>query len=669
MRKLLAVLTQIALALAIASPLTDLHDSLEPELIKFYDVQQGGSFEFNELATDNPQAAAATIDRMQNIVSSYQNELPDLSQAINEYLDQAKAAITFRNSAADLELRLWSIKGVLGKDLYKEAANLATQGNLEASQAAYQRFMLVTSRTVDLSDKAEPLILTGNGDALKLLSLRALAFASSQTFELAQDTDNTNQAFAMASKGYGLMLAGESSEWADRNTLNALADGLTTLASGEFNEFRRILDSIQTKAETFLASTEGIAEQNMSVAVAQLSAKQSASATSEPAAIPEEIPAPAELETAQEPDSIVPAESEIAEGSVPAETETDSEAMPTPVDSAEEPAAAEESVPAETETDSEAMPVANEEFVFAPPGTGGRLIAATLEEELAQLPQPQEVLDQLGLVLGAQGHDSVFSWLEQVSEVRGIIASGQSFSQTGDSESAQIYLEYALTRYNLQILPIVEIYNPDLAQRTHSLFNRMANAPAIRTSDIAVLVGELQEVEESLFGSTLGPGQSALVTIEMLTLGLPRAVVFILAGLLAILPIYLLEITFGRVSRYWRYVQYAFFFLLLPALLEAISYIGSLLATYGNLPALAFLSNFSILQNVGTQLLWGMLLLLVVVFSTIGWYGLAVQFGVLRERGTPTTTGDATNYDVTGTSSSQVTSSTTVEWDPEEDDF
>ena len=641
MRKLLAVLTQIALALAIASPLTDLHDSLEPELIKFYDVQQGGSFEFNELATDNPQAAAATIDRMQNIVSSYQNELPDLSQAINEYLDQAKAAITFRNSAADLELRLWSIKGVLGKDLYKEAANLATQGNLEASQAAYQRFMLVTSRTVDLSDKAEPLILTGNGDALKLLSLRALAFASSQTFELAQDTDNTNQAFAMASKGYGLMLAGESSEWADRNTLNALADGLTTLASGEFNEFRRILDSIQTKAETFLASTEGIAEQNMSVAVAQLSAKQSASATSEPAAIPEEIPAPAELETAQEPDSIVPAESEIAEGSVPAETETDSEAMP----------------------------VANEEFVFAPPGTGGRLIAATLEEELAQLPQPQEVLDQLGLVLGAQGHDSVFSWLEQVSEVRGIIASGQSFSQTGDSESAQIYLEYALTRYNLQILPIVEIYNPDLAQRTHSLFNRMANAPAIRTSDIAVLVGELQEVEESLFGSTLGPGQSALVTIEMLTLGLPRAVVFILAGLLAILPIYLLEITFGRVSRYWRYVQYAFFFLLLPALLEAISYIGSLLATYGNLPALAFLSNFSILQNVGTQLLWGMLLLLVVVFSTIGWYGLAVQFGVLRERGTPTTTGDATNYDVTGTSSSQVTSSTTVEWDPEEDDF
>jgi hypothetical protein len=277
----------------------------------------------------------------------------------------------------------------------------------------------------------------------------------------------------------------------------------------------------------------------------------------------------------------------------------------------------------------------------------------------------------MGLALGAQDHDSVLDWLDQVSEVRGVIASDQSFAQTGDSESARIYLEYALTRYNLEILPIAEIYNPDLAQRTQALFNRMVSTPAIRTSDIAVLVGELQEVEESLFGSTLGFGQAALVTIEQLTLGLPRAAVFILAGLLAVFPIYLLQITFGRVSRYWRYVQYAFFFLLLPALLEALSYIGSLLATYGGLPALGFLSNLSILQNVGTQLLWGVLLLLVVIFATIGWYGLATQFGVLRERGPATSIENPTGYDATNASSSRVTSSTstTVEWDPEEDEF
>ena len=626
MKRFLVWLALIVLAGASASSLTDLYDLLEPELGKFYSSPGDHLLEFNDFASSDPQAAAAALERAQEVVADYADEFPEVSQSINEYLDQAKAAITFRNSTADLELRLWSVKGVLGRALYQEAAQLASEGDAEASQAAYRRFISVTSRTPDLEQKAASLIAASNGEALELLSARALAYAGAQTFELTREAENPDQAFALAAKAYGLMLASEST-WADQSTISALADGLSTLASGELTEFKENLGSIQAQAETYLASTEGAIQSALSQAEAST-----------------QLPA-----TASEPSTEV---------STPS-----GEVEPTPPSASAETEIPTEPVPQVAETDTAV------EVTLTPAVTGNRLIEATLEEELAQLPQSQEVLDQMGLVLAAQGYDSVLSWLDQVSEVRGVIASAQSFAQTGDSQSAQIYLEYALTRYDLQVFPIAEIYNPDLAQRTRSLFKRMVEAPAIRTSDIAVLVGELQEVEESLFGASLGSAQAALVSIEQATLGLPRAAAFILTGLLAIFPIYLLQITFGRVSRYWRYVQYAFFFLLLPALLEALSYIGSLLATYGGLPALGFLSNFSILQNVGTQLLWGVLLLLVVIFATIGWYGLAVQFGVLRERGTATIIETPTGYGAADVSQSQITSATTLEWDPEEDEF
>ena len=649
MKRFLVWLALIVLAGASASSLTDLYDLLEPELGKFYSSPGDHLLEFNDFASSDPQAAAAALERAQEVVADYADEFPEVSQSINEYLDQAKAAITFRNSTADLELRLWSVKGVLGRALYQEAAQLASEGDAEASQAAYRRFISVTSRTPDLEQKAASLIAASNGEALELLSARALAYAGAQTFELTREAENPDQAFALAAKAYGLMLASEST-WADQSTISALADGLSTLASGELTEFKENLGSIQAQAETYLASTEGAIQSALSQAEASTQLPATASEPSTEVSTPS-----GEVEPTPPSAS---AETEIPTEPVPQVAETD-----TAVEASAETEIPTEPVPQVAETDTAV------EVTLTPAVTGNRLIEATLEEELAQLPQSQEVLDQMGLVLAAQGYDSVLSWLDQVSEVRGVIASAQSFAQTGDSQSAQIYLEYALTRYDLQVFPIAEIYNPDLAQRTRSLFKRMVEAPAIRTSDIAVLVGELQEVEESLFGASLGSAQAALVSIEQATLGLPRAAAFILTGLLAIFPIYLLQITFGRVSRYWRYVQYAFFFLLLPALLEALSYIGSLLATYGGLPALGFLSNFSILQNVGTQLLWGVLLLLVVIFATIGWYGLAVQFGVLRERGTATIIETPTGYGAADVSQSQITSATTLEWDPEEDEF
>lgn len=648
MKRFLSISLVLILAGASASPLTDLYNSLEPDLARFYDSPRDNLLDFNDFAARDPQAAVAALERAQKVAAEGEDEFPELSRSLNEYLEQAKAAVTFRDSAADLELRLWSVRGVLAKALYQEAAQLAAAGDAEASLESYQGFVSVAARTLDLEEKAKPLILAGDSQGLELLSQRALAYASNQTFGLAQQAENRDQAFALGSKGYGLMLAAESSEWADRDTINSVADGLASLASGELDAFQQVVTTVQAQSEAYLVSTENAIMQALA------DAESVAAASSSPSEAPTEV-----AETSQGPETVPGPE--IATSQEPA---VDTDTNPSP-----EPAA--------PETEDEVAPVSEEvaqpadEVTLASPTPGPRLVAATLEEELAQLPQSQEVLSQMGLALGAQGYDSVLGWLDQVSEVRGVIASGQSFAQTGDSESARIYLEYALTRYNLQILPIAEIYNPGLTQRTQALFNRMVSAPAIRTSDIAVLVGELQEVEESLFGSTLGAGQAALVTIEQLTLGLPRAAVFILAGLLAVFPIYLLQITFGRVSRYWRYVQYAFFFLLLPALLEALSYIGSLLATYGGLPALGFLSNLSILQNVGTQLLWGVLLLLVVIFATIGWYGLATQFGVLRERGPATSIENPTGYDATNASSSRVTSSTTttVEWDPEEDEF
>lgn len=132
---------------------------------------------------------------------------------------------------------------------------------------------------------------------------------------------------------------------------------------------------------------------------------------------------------------------------------------------------------------------------------------------------------------------------------------------------------------------------------------------------------------------------------------------------------------------YWRFLGLAFFFLLMPAMMEGLSYIGSILSDsrYGRLPFLSVLTNLSIQQNLIAQLFWGLTVFLVIIFATIGLWGIATQFGLLQKQRIPLqrnlnptipqSTAAAATAGIAGASSAKpnpgLTSETIVEWDEE----
>ncbi|ALJ92113.1 hypothetical protein [Thermus aquaticus] len=282
-----------------------------------------------------------------------------------------------------------------------------------------------------------------------------------------------------------------------------------------------------------------------------------------------------------------------------------------------------------------------------------------LLEEISFLPFSPEVSLQVGEALHRLAYPSLLDWLALLDEVRGSLARAQLYTASGQHALARDHLVYAHSRFRLAIYPVVGAYAPDLAQRTDNFFLKMQNAAGLRTVDFALLLGEIQEIEERLFGSTLGPWHALQVQLGLLLLGIPRAVFFLLAAALAFFPLYLIRLTFGGRNIYWNLLGLAFLFLLLPILAEGLSYFGSVMAEYGGLPWLAALANLSIGQGLFPYLAWGLTVFLVVALAGAGLRGIAAQFGLLKERGAEVT---ATGVEPPP---STLTSETIVEWDEE----
>ncbi len=281
-----------------------------------------------------------------------------------------------------------------------------------------------------------------------------------------------------------------------------------------------------------------------------------------------------------------------------------------------------------------------------------------LQEEMSLLRLEPEVARRVGEALERIAIPSLVDWLDFLDEVRSGLAQALLYTQNGQHERSRAQLAYAYSRFRLKVYPVVGAYAPDLAERADRLFLLMQNAAGLRTVDFALLLGEIQEMEERLLGGTLGPWHSLQVGVELFLLGLPRAIFFLLAAALAFFPLYLVRLTFGGRNVYWNLLGLAFLFLVLPIVTEGLSYMGSILAEHGGLPALGVLSNLSVAQALMPYLAWGLSAFLVVALATAGLRGIAAQFGLLKERGTEVIPTEER-------ASSTLTSETIVEWDEE----
>ncbi|GGN00734.1 hypothetical protein GCM10007092_13450 [Thermus composti] len=281
-----------------------------------------------------------------------------------------------------------------------------------------------------------------------------------------------------------------------------------------------------------------------------------------------------------------------------------------------------------------------------------------IREEIGLLRLDPATAARVGEALQRLALPSLVNWLDSLDEVRGILAQAQLYTETGQYPRARTLLAYAYSRFRLKIYPVVGAYAPELAERADRLFLLMQNAVGLRTVDFTVLLGEIQEMEERLLGGSLGFWHTLQVQIQLFFLGIPRAVFFLLAAALAFFPLYLLRLTFGGRNVYWNLLGLAFLFLVLPIMVEGLSYMGSILAEYGGLPFLGVLANLSVAQALLPYLAWGLSAFLVVAFAGAGLRGIAAQFGLLRERGAEVTS-------TAQTPPTALTSETIVEWDEE----
>ena len=154
----------------------------------------------------------------------------------------------------------------------------------------------------------------------------------------------------------------------------------------------------------------------------------------------------------------------------------------------------------------------------------------------------------------------------------------------------------------------------------------LQNRSGLRASDVQAVIAELAGLETPAQASALD-GTSASVSR---TLGAPvMPLLFLLVGLLAIYPLYLLNLAFGGRNGYWRTIAVALGLLFLPALLEGLSGTLLYLGDASGVGALRALGNLSLHQGAWGLPLWLVLSALSVGLASYGFRGLCRQFGLL----------------------------------------
>jgi len=600
-------------SLAWATPALTLYDQLAPTLDQVRTLQNS-----------NPARALELLSKAEDDFRKGAGELaPVLREGVQQSLADARQALA-RRSKADLEARVQIIKAIMGKALYDNYFKALAAGNGAEASRLLPKVLSASGLPNSLQAQAQTLAAANNLDGLRRLFERTYAQGITNALQRAQVQTSAVQAYLEATRAYALYLIVQDSPRAKGLSAKGFVDALGKISSGNLSGFKADAQALAAQAQNFLKAVSSPQSQPRS--------KPTPSVQTPP------TPGGVRLEAPRTP----PAPREAAPARVAATQPAVRAAAPRPT------------------------PV-------APPAQAAPTQDAyqQLLGDLRFLIKDSRTLERVADSLTGAGIYSIDDWKRALLEVRGRLLEAQAQAETGQTDTARRTLAQVNARYRTAIAPLVEALKPELARRTSQVFALAENAVGLRTSDFTVLSGELLDNGLALEGRSLGIFHDVQVWLLQTTLGIPRAFVFILAGLLAFLPLYLLTLTFGGRNIYWRFLGLAFFFLLLPAMMEGLSYIGSILSDgrYGRLPSLGILSHLSIQQNLVAQLFWGLTVFLVIIFATVGLRGIAAQFGLLQNQRTPLRQSHrAATAAAAGASAKPnpgLTSETIIEWDEE----
>jgi hypothetical protein len=283
--------------------------------------------------------------------------------------------------------------------------------------------------------------------------------------------------------------------------------------------------------------------------------------------------------------------------------------------------------------------------------------------------------EQLAGDLSNRGFNSVGAAIDGVSVK---LSSALSKIQDNNVPDGRAAISDAKNSFDSSLRPVVEAADPELATRVSRVFEATEAAAGVRPVDVTVLLGEMDAIRNWSQGQPMSGLQAAVANVQPFWMGWLRGGAFLVAALLFAYPIYLLNLAFGGRNPYWRYIGIAMVLLFIPPLIEGLAWLGSFVAQGTGLRALDGLSSLSVLQNPLAQIAWVVILFLTVGFATVGFRGIASQFGLIRTRnqgvGATTSLGNAnfatrnsTPQERSPMNTQQVNTAerTIVEWDEE----
>ena len=566
-----------------------------PPAAELYDQVFPKVLEAKRVLAKDPAQALVLVEDAQKAYAKGKDRLPAVIAAgIEQALKDARVAVA-RRSKGDLEGRIWVVRGAFGKALYDAFFEAVAKGDLEAAKPLLDRLVEASARPETLKAEAEKLAEAKDLAGLRKLFEGAYLEAMVKTLDLARHGDDRVRAYALTSKAYGLFLIVQDSPRVREVQVQDFIDALKALTQGDPATYRKKLGEIRGRLAAALEAVKGAPK----------------------APAPKPAPPPSPGPETQTPPAAPPRA-----------------AAPKPAPKPPAPRAAAPLLP-------RAAPPARVD-TFRAPDWMPKGLAAKVRSRAAAL-----------------GYLYLSDYVEATEDVRDDVSRATALLGSADIEGARRYLDRAWWHYQTRVVPLAELASP-LAPRVGTLLERLRRIPGVRTSDLTTLYTLISAVESTFLNGQPTKAERIWLDLQASLLGftgLPRAVMFLLAGALAFFPLFLIRLTFGGRNVYWRLLGLAFFFLLLPAMIEALTYLGDILANYGGLPQLAQLINLSVLQSLAAQVGWGVSILLVVVLAGWGLRGIAHQFGLIRERaGAPTTAQEL---------SPTATSESVVEWDEE----
>ncbi len=252
-----------------------------------------------------------------------------------------------------------------------------------------------------------------------------------------------------------------------------------------------------------------------------------------------------------------------------------------------------------------------------------------LEGELAAVGMPFATRAAHAEFLLDAGFETIAAML---SAVTGHATAVVAAAHVGDDARAHAAIDALATAYEDWLSPVVRPNDLRVDDATQGLLQHLAGVSPLRAQDAVVLAGQIDAASASLGGAATPALQRGATETSTFWAGTLRDAVTLALGLLALIPLFLLNLAFGGGNRNWQAIGVALFLLWLPALFEGVIGLGGLLHTYAAIDTLLPLAAFSVFDNTVAQTVWAALTLLAVVFAIAGLSGISRQFGLLGGR-------------------------------------